>query len=336
MKDTNKVWSSFISEMNVMLKENDTVNGKSQKTMLIELMALEKKFKTLLLSTHSGPLVYEQFMNYILDKKNGKGNKLSVRPFLRERQNTFSHKVFPILDRLDSTGLHKFRINYVFAKWALNVYTGMHKKKLKSILEEMEVLRTLLCENNLPLAISRAKLFWANTPKAHLEYMDLIQDASRGLIEAIDNFVPPYRTVFRSVAIGRMGLNMSDDYSATLVKLPPKDKRILYRARKAKLKDNDISGKDLQSFVQESFSNTTSADIQLIEAAVNQIVNIDETAEGAYTTRADMIADPSTLIDKVEFNDTKRRLLYLVSKLKILERKILLMKTGELYTSLDS
>lgn len=159
--------------------------------------------------------------------------------------------------------------------------------------------------------------------------MDLIQDASQGLLEAIDKFVPPYRKVFVSTAIGRMSLNMRDDYSATMVKLPPRDKRILYRARKAKQKNTDISSEQLRSYVSESFKGTTSSQIALIEAAANNIDSLD-TPQG-QGDRSYQYADPTAVDEQAEMNEATNKLLVLLNKMRIIERKVLLMKSGEIY-----
>jgi DNA-directed RNA polymerase specialized sigma subunit len=352
-------YSQFISEMNMVLRENDVANGMSQRDLLNELFKLEREFKIVLLSTTHGPLVYEKFMKFILGQKSegGKENKLSIRPYFRERQDTFSNKMFPILDeavdkakkeptasRLSvSKKLHKFRINYLFMKWSLENYQGTRKRRLSSLLEKAIVIRKRLCENNLPLACNRVALFRKKSPLAHLQYMDLVQDASKGLIEAIDKFVPPYRTVFRTTAIGRMTLNMSEDLTATLVKLPPKDRRILYRARKAKGTNEDISGKDMQSFVNESFPDATAGEIEMIEAAANQTVSMSDLAQdgqgmakdksgGSYSmTGGEQLADPRDTEEDIQNAEIGNKLLVQLSRLKIVEKKVLLMKSGEIY-----
>jgi RNA polymerase sigma factor (sigma-70 family) len=285
-------------------------------------------------------------MTFILE---GKKNKLSVRPYFRERQNTFSKRVFKILKAKDPQKLHKFRINYMFVKWVLESdevelvdedgdryikttphYGGKNRRRLQELYDQILKNREMLCENNLPLAIHYAKKFWAATPQRHLEYMDLIQDSSRGLLEAIDNFVPPYRTVFRSTAIGRMGLNMQEDYSATLVKLSPKDRRILYRARKAKQTNADISGNELAKFVSESFKGTTAAEIEMLEIAANQTMSIDHSPDGSRPM-SETLEDPNSAADKVEKSELSAKLAVLMEKLKTIEKKVLIMKHGEMY-----
>lgn len=100
-------------------------------------------------------------------------------------------------------------------------------------------------EQNLPLAISQAKIFYSNTPRSHLSYMDIVQIHAQGLLLAIDKFVPPndarmseanslqaYRK-FRPVAIGIMARDRVNAYSETPVHFFPKQRLIRYRANKA-------------------------------------------------------------------------------------------------------
>jgi DNA-directed RNA polymerase specialized sigma subunit len=348
VNETNKRdpnYSQFISEMNYVLRENDVANGMSQRDLLNELFKIEREFKVVLLSNGHGPVIYEKFMQFILGQKSegGKENKLSIRPYFRERQDTFSNKVFPILKEKKPKKLHRFRINYLFMKWTMDHYTGPSKRKLNTLIEKAIVIRKTLCENNLPLACNRVALFRKSSPLAHLQYMDLVQDASKGLIEAIDKFVPPYRTVFRTTAIGRMTLNMSEDLTATLVKLPPKDRRILYRARKAKRDNADISGKDMQSFVNESFPQATAGEIEMIEAAANQTVSMSDLAQdgqgqaksqhgGSYSmTGGEQLADPRDTEEDIQNAEIGNKLLVQLGRLKIVEKKVLLMKSGEIY-----
>jgi DNA-directed RNA polymerase specialized sigma subunit len=345
------LYNQFRHEMNLVLRENDESNGQSQKVLLNELFKLEREFKKLMLMNEHGAITYKKFIEFILGDKSegGKGNKLSIRPYFRERQDTFSNKVFPILDRFaeaqeakkpvdkEAKSMHHFRINYLFVRWVLDKspagtlnYRGPNKRKMKILHDKIVHIRHLLCENNLPLALNRTALFFSKIPPSHAQYMDLVQDSAKGLLEAIDNFVPPYKTVFRSVAIGRIGLNMSEDVGASLVKLPPKDKRILYRVRKAKQKNVDISDKDLQAFVGESFKGTTSAEIEMIEAASNQVVSIDAKDEHSRPM-SETIADPTSIEDHVERTEVANQLLVQLNKLKVIEKKVLLMKTGEIY-----
>ena len=106
----------------------------------------------------------------------------------------------------------------------------------------------------MPLAISQARVFRHNTPESHLTYMDLNQISFEGLINAVDKFVLPYTSVFRSVIIGRVKGDLIENYSETPVHFYPSDKRKIYRANKAKkgLTKDDINYTDLANTVNNN------------------------------------------------------------------------------------
>jgi DNA-directed RNA polymerase specialized sigma subunit len=93
-------------------------------------------------------------------------------------------------------------------------------------------LRNALIECNLPLAISRARMFYARNRSSHHTYMDMLQVASGGLAAGVDKYVGPYTTGFRAVLIGRILGDLIEANSETFVHFFPPDKRRLYRIRK--------------------------------------------------------------------------------------------------------
>lgn len=323
-KVSEDLFKKFVGEMDGIIRSNEITNGKTQKELLNALVKTEKEFRRILISTNSGKQIYKEFVDFIMEDKS---NMLSARVYFRERQDTFSFKIFNAFHKRKPEMLFKYKINFLFASWAIKRYRGLHAAKLKSLLSEIAFLRKTLCENNLPLAINRAKIFWSKTAPSHLEYMDLIQTSSEGLLNAIDKFVPPYRTVFRSVAIGRMNLNMSTDYSDTIVVLPPKDKRILYRANKAKSKKDN---KDVVKFVNESFSGVSESDIQSIEAAANQLINIDEKSEGSVSVGEKLSSNHSIEESVINSELIVRLILGIKSELTTLERKLTLLIYGDI------
>jgi hypothetical protein len=171
--------------------------------------------------------VFESFLALILDEKK---NILSARPYFRERQKSFSNRVSPALKKRSAERLQKFNYNYLFVQFAMKVYKGRSRKELASLADQIRDSREKLIERNMPLAINRAKMFWGKVPKADRELMDFVQLAAEGLISAVDKFVLPYRTVFRSVIIGRVTGNMTEASSDTMMHFYPSDKRILYKA----------------------------------------------------------------------------------------------------------
>ena len=322
MNNSKSVFHQFVGEMDSVLRQNESVDLRTQEHMLCDLFKLELLFKKTLLSTSHGRIVYKQFMDYILKERR---NILTTRVFFRERQATFSTKIAIAFHRRNSRMLHKFRINYLFARWAIQHYKGPNKRKLSGLLRRIANHRTRLCENNLPLAINRAKIFWSKVPASHLEYMDLIQTSSEGLINAIDKFVPPYKTVFRSVAIGRMTLNMITDNNATLLKFSPKEKRILYRANNAKNKARLSKDDDVVSYVSESFGGVTNKSLRRLTTAASSAASIDEKKEDSLSL-SDKLPGICNTEDAIIASDLRQKLYLLVDKLPLLERKVVRLK----------
>ena len=321
------LFRQFVNEMNELMDLQTTAGANSQKADLELLFSLERKFKQVLMSHKaSGKEVYIRFMKFILEEES---NMLSARVYFREKQDTFSEKMFKAFHKRRPPMLHKFQVNYMFVRWALNNYSGPKRKTLTKIKIAMEKIRNALCEANLPLAINRAKLFWSKVPESHLEYMDLIQASSEGLICAIDKFVPPYKTVFRSVAIGRMTLNMTTDYSSTMLKLPPKAKRILYRANKARRSKKAMSQEDIKDYVNESFKGTTTDDLYQIESAATNVASIDEKYDDG-SSLGDKLSNGQDAEAAVSGQQILNKLSSGMLHLDVMEMKIIKLKNGDL------
>jgi DNA-directed RNA polymerase sigma subunit (sigma70/sigma32) len=331
---TDDLFQIFVKEMNQILKKDE--DKKQNKTLLNELISLERKFKKLLLSSSHGAKVYVDFMSFILDEEDGKGNMLAARVYFRERQDTFSKKMYKAFHSNNPKMLHKFKINYKFCVWALKIYKGPNTRALKTILNKMIPIRKEICEQNLPLVLNRSRIFHTNTPRSHNSYMDINQSASEGLMIAVDKFVPESGRVknnrdFNGVAIGKMSLEMRDTLSQTLVKLPPKEKRILYRARKAEQSNTNMSAAQVATYVSESFKGTSSEDIERIEAAAAGIKSMDEKLNGHYTL-AEMYPDDAIPLDEALQNNQLQSIITdMISKFSVIEKKLILMKFGEIY-----
>jgi DNA-directed RNA polymerase specialized sigma subunit len=200
-----------------------------QRAQVEKLVSLEKEFRRTLISHYQGPAVYKAFVKYIRDVRR---NTLDARPFFRERQKIFTKSISKALERRADKSLYRFHFNYQFVLFALKSQKWRPNSKVVQLAKQIRQIRTELIEMNMPLAISRARIFWSRTPKAHLSYMDLIQISSEGLMSAVDKFCLPYSTAFRDVAIGRMVGNFIEQYSETMIHFFPKDKRKIYRANK--------------------------------------------------------------------------------------------------------
>lgn len=200
-----------------------------QKRQVERLVSLENEFRRTLIRHTEGAAVYRDFITYISKEK---GNILAARPFFRERQDVFTSHISVALKNQNEKGLYPYHFNYQFVAFVKKVRRWKHDSRLMRLARMIEQSRMELVEMNMPLAISRARIFWSRTQKSHLDYMDLIQIAAEGLMSAVDKFVLPYTPVFRAVAIGRMLGNFIEQYSETMIHFFPTDKRKIYRANK--------------------------------------------------------------------------------------------------------
>jgi DNA-directed RNA polymerase specialized sigma subunit len=326
LHDDNAIFRFFIRTMNDILEENEEVDGRNQRVLLEDLFRLEDDFRITLISEPQGKVIYSDFVNFI---KNEKGNILSARIYFRERQDIFSSKISNSFKTDKAYLLYRFKINYNFAKWVCDRYKGPKAKRLGIIYKKIIDIRKVLCENNIPLAINRAKIFWSKTPSSHLEYMDFIQNANEGLMNAIDKFVPPYKTVFRSVAIGRMTLNMLTDHNATVVKMSPTEKRILYRANNARVKAKLTDIDDVLEYVQQSFKNVTKEKLESILSSATGVASLDKESDDESVSLKDTMEfdgpDPEqSLITRESTYNVHKAL----KSTPMLEMKIIKMKFG--------
>jgi DNA-directed RNA polymerase specialized sigma subunit len=200
-----------------------------QRKQIEKLHELETEFRKMLIKHPWGPGVYRAFIHMITKERK---NILAARPYYRERQDVFTSKIAKALKTENEKALYKFHFNYQFVKFAVDLRKWPKNGKIVQKAREIEAMRTELVEMNMPLAISRARIFWSKTPRSHLSYMDLVQISSEGLMSAIDKFVPPYSKVFRAVAIGRIIGELIENYSETHIHFYPQDKRKIYRANK--------------------------------------------------------------------------------------------------------
>lgn len=315
------LFHQFVAEMNELLCDVDVSDVAVQRKQFNELFSLETQFRDLLLKTPGGRKIYANFIHYILHDV---GNILSARVYFRERQRMFSRCIVKAFYKQDPTKLYKLRINYKFISWALKQYKGIHKKKLTKLFEQIVKQRNIIIQNNLLLAINRAKIFWSRTVSHNLEYMDLIQTAIEGLITAIDKFVPPYRTVFRSVAIGRMTVNMISQNSETLLKFSPAEKRVLYRANCAKSRYNMVDDKDITRYVNQSFDNITPS---ILNNLMNAAANVSSEDAEYYTK---IMSSPNAYdeYDRIITDESIQKCHNLLSHLSIIEYKVICLTYG--------
>lgn len=228
-------FKEFASALEAVIAKYGTVDDlyELQRQQLTELVSLETQFRETLQAHKYGPAVYNDFIDFICETKK---NILDARPYFRERQKRFTKEISGVFKSRESTGLYPFRFNYRFILFVMEARSWGKKSLIQTLFEKITALRTEIMEINIPLAISRARVFYSRTPKSHLSYMDLIQIAIEGLMSGIDKYTPGddgiIPRIFRSTAMGRMGGNFIEEYSETLVHFYPVDKRKIYRANK--------------------------------------------------------------------------------------------------------
>lgn len=256
------------------------VKAEDQRPMLVrqeqcvnELVQLEKDFKLALISHSAGVDVYKQFIAFICDKQR---NILGARPYFRERQGVFTKRISDALRRRSERALFRFHFNYRFVKFVLDCREWAPRSRIRLLAKKIVDLRQELVTMNMPLAISRAKIFFSRTQRSHLSYMDLIQIACEGLISGIDKFVPPYGRAFRGVAIGRMTGNFIEAYSETLIHFYPEEKRKLYRGNKSASRqvgpiDYAQVAREVNRGAKKGVHKTTPAEIADIMAASSTV-----------------------------------------------------------------
>lgn len=318
--ESREFYRHFVSEMDTIVKENKAIDGRKPGDIVRDLIVVEEKFKSTLISTKDGKAIYVDFMNFI---NKDEGNVLKCRPYFRERQETFN-SIMPLFVKGSPAGLYKYRINYMFAKWVLDRYGNTNKKLkthlLKKYFQEIKDIRQHICETNLPLVLNRVKIFWSQSPDMVVEYAELVDAAVEGILNAIDKFVPD-DGIFPQVAIGRMILGMSDTTSQTLISMPPQAKRILKRANRAP--GSCRTPKEVLKHVRQSFKGIKQSDIDDARNAKDGLIGIDIFCDEGLD-----LSEIDSPENNAELRDIKLKLAEALSSLSIFERKIIRLKYG--------
>lgn len=225
-------------------------DGTIQKEQVEELMDAERKFKDTILKYRQATEIYKKFLQKVrIENK----NILSARPYFREKSVVFSKKITPAIKAEDIELLKTFHINFQFIEFIKRKWLGPFPKRAQQLYERVYKARNRLIEDNMPLAINRAKLFYRKTPKSHLTLIDMIGICGMGLAAGVDKWCGPYSPVFRSVCIGRMVGNLIDSYSETMLHFYPSDKRILYKAHTLRSRKQIDDIKELTEAVKTGF-----------------------------------------------------------------------------------
>lgn len=305
-----------------------------QRRQMETLVALEIEFREAVITHPLGVRIFDDFISYICDERK---NILAARPFFRERQAIFTEEISKALKARDAVTLCRFHINFQFVQFALRRYSWPEYSSVVKIAKQISDLRIELVELNMPLAISRARIFWSRTPRSQLAYMDLIQIACEGLMSAIDKFVPPFSQVFRAVIIGRISGNHIESYSETLLHFFPIDRRKIYRANKLMSKfiaehmDFDKLAEAINKDADDTHRTNASEIADLLAAA--SCVSTDSVGPPGADSDAEVpsvnrFAAPSSCQPDVQFEryEAISKMEQAIQMLSAVERKLLKMK----------
>lgn len=316
----------------VIAKNKD---GTTQEQQVEELLDAERKFKDTILKYRMSTEIYKMFLQKVRVVNK---NILSARPYFRETATSFSKNITPAIKESNIESLKTFDINYQFIKFIRESWRGPFPKRAEELFQRVHRAREILIENNMPLAINRAKLFYRKVPKSHISLMDMISICGLGLAAGIDKWCGKYTPVFRSVCIGRMVGNLIDSYSETMLHFYPSDKRILYKANSIRGRQGVDEINQLTNAVNSSFA----ADELEGKSIPKKDINVSELSylmSAATTVSADATVndegygvyhytqDPNVDIegDYIQKESTNQ-MLTLAKDLPLLQKKVLALK----------
>lgn len=315
--------------------ENNKKDGTTQEQQVNELVAAERDFKESILKYKQSTAIYVKFLNLIREKNK---NILSARPYFRERAKDFSKLVTPPIKEKNIELLKTFNINYKFITFIKNVWLGPFPKKAQELYERVFLAREKLIQNNTPLAINQAKLFYRKNPANHLDYHDMIDICMEGLCAGIDKWCGPYSKVFISSCLGRAKGNLMEAVSESVIHMYPSHRRILYKANMIRSRRGIENIEELTKAINESFRQdgldgksmpkkevTVSELSSLLSAA--SIVSADQTVNeegyGVYAYTEDETKDTEgNYINK----ESMSRMIHCTKDLPLIHKKILRLK----------
>ena len=328
----NEHFYTLAREISDAIKNNK--DGSDQKKQIGRLLAAEKAF---IKSIWSYPKICSEiYKKFIIQIVVVNRSVLTAQPFFRENSEVFHSKISPALKEGKFKTLKSFAVNFKFIKFVKDNWPGkLPDKSMKHYLDA-EKARKVLVENNMPLAINRAKMFYKKAPQSHLELNDIIGIAAVGLISGIDKWSAhaDYSSVFVSLCIGNMTGYMIENQSETSMHFFPSDKTIMYRANTFRHRYGIDDINILCDLVNESFSdNKNHKPIkgweleELFSAAAPNSGDTPANNGGTKSTFFDAyISDKDHLEEKLEIKDFVFQLAKHAKKLTILEQKILKLK----------
>jgi DNA-directed RNA polymerase specialized sigma subunit len=316
-----------------------------QRAQFEGMISKEREFRDYLVSTPIGQQMYRDFMRKICDEN---GNKLTVRPYFRERQAVCIGPIVQALKNRSAEELYQYHFNFNFIDFVMKQRRWPARSRLVRLAAEIAAIRQKIIVTNMPLAISQARLFWSKAPAktqdTRFTFLDFVQIGADGLTSAVDKFVIPSKleldndpgmiSIWRSVAIQRMTGNFIEMFGETSIHFFPRDKRILYRANKH-LKDHQgqIDFEKLAQQVNEDLRpdgpQTTASELASLMGAASTHTsadtNDDPDSQDSVLERSAATADwqPDTRFEQMQLGHVLRRSLKL---LPLQEQKLLVLK----------
>lgn len=339
-----KHFQFFAAQVKDAIEKYGTLNDETllqlQRERVDGLSALEVDFKQELLKHPQVKEAFDVFYDYILVERK---NLLSARPFFRERHEIFGLGIMESIRTRDYLSTCKYNLNYHFISILVKRFKFEQSSKLTKTFNKILGLRQELVLMNLPLVISRARIFFSKTPKSHLSFMDLVQIGVGGLLSAIDKYCGQYARVWRGVVIGRISGDYIARYNETFIHFYPDEKRALYRAHKfmARNVEGEYQEETLLAQINGDNRKDKSKPLQTKDATGEEVRNLllaasivscdtrppldDEDVGEENVNRLSAPADtrPDVRLERAE---SLAVMFHFVGTLTVLEQKILKLK----------
>lgn len=324
-----------------------------QADQFVDLTRMEEDFRSALILHPQGRDVYAAFCNHFAAKthleevdKEGKPGLLASRPYFRERQKACAGIIGDSIRDRDFQELQKYHINYNFIRFAMALTIWSPGSEIGRLASGVRRLRETIISQNIPLAISQARLFWRKAPvkmrDKRFSAMDFIQVAIEGLMSAVDKFCLPPGSVdpakirtWRSVAIGRMRGNFIELFSSTTVHFFPPDRKKIYRANK-QLRHFDPSNVDYERLAwiinpDLGKDQTTGEELASLMGASAWV---GDPREGTFFEKREVktVTEAAAADDQwqpdlaYEQQEVRHRVKEVIAGLDILDRKILFLR----------
>lgn len=340
-KLTDKELQKLATRIKNAIDNNDgSIND--QQDQIKRLLELECQFRNYICRYSRGMDVYKLFIEQFLP---GKNNILKAQSYFREKSNVFRKYISIAIKEQNPYKLMEFNVNYQFIKFIVDNWDqdgSVLPIRAQNYYNDLVKLRNTLIENNLPLAINRAKIFYKKTPRSHLGLLDLIDICVYGLIVGVDKFVGNQYNNWAGVAIGRMVGFMIEEYSKSFIKLYPSEKKILYRANALKYRLNITDIQELTDAVNESFEidkeeGKAAPNYKITEVQIRTLMNSSNYTSANTTVNDgeeddnggsiyDYTADSESLEEQIEKKDILNKILTISQDLNMIEKKIIKLK----------